>query len=65
MAVGKHHVQLNLFEVSLCPAAKMLSVDTCNDHEMIEVDDSDDNIHSSDECDDGKDDGFNVTQSKT
>ena len=32
---------------------------------MIEVEDSDDNIHSNDECDDGKDDGFDITQSET
>ena len=73
MAVGKRQTQLNLFEVGLCPAAKMLSVNTSNDHEMIEIVDSDDNddMYSSGEqecdddaeCDDGS--GSDVTQSET
>ena len=73
MAVGKRQAQLSLFEVGLCPAAKMLSVDTSNDHETIEIVNSDDNddMYSSGEqecdddaeCDDGS--GSDVTQSET
>ena len=36
MAVGKCQVQLNLFDVGLCPAAKMPGV-ASNDQEVIEM----------------------------